>query len=64
MGLPSRTESCCPSFRLWWGEGLLHLQAPSRCGGGAGGAESCRERKEPSWALQTQQEAALNMSMH
>ncbi|CAI9173831.1 unnamed protein product [Rangifer tarandus platyrhynchus] len=61
--LPSRAESRCPSFRLWLGEGLLPLRAPSRCGGGAGGAESGREKK-PSRALQAQQGAALNASLH
>ena len=44
VGLPSRTESHCPSFRLWWGEGLLHLRAPSCRGGGS--ASTARSRSK------------------
>ena len=50
MGLPSRTESHCPIFWLWWGKGLLRLRAPSRCGGGAGGTAAGRGRSPPGFA--------------
>ena len=44
VGLPSRTESRRPSFRLWWGKGLLHLRAPS-CHG-RGSARAARSRSK------------------